>query len=62
MVRLEARFHNEATAAAEPNLNGPAVHRWWLRRPSGFDNLHFDELSRGGLAQPLLPGEELRRA
>jgi hypothetical protein len=60
MVRIEAGLHEDA-AAAEPNLNCPAVRRCLLRRPFSSRNPHFNELSRSGLAQPPLPGEELRR-
>jgi hypothetical protein len=62
MVRVEARLHNNAPAAAEPNLNGPAVRRGRLGRLSRSGDPHFDELFRRSLAQPLLPSEEVRRA
>ena len=62
MIRVETRFHNDAAVADQANLNGPAVHRWRLRRLSGFHNLHGHKLFRPGLAQPFLPGKKLRRA
>jgi len=62
MIGVEARHRKDAAAAAEPNLDRPAVRRGRLGRLSRSGDPHFDERFRRGLAQPVPPSEGVGRA
>ena len=58
MTGVEAWLHKDPALAGQTNLNGAALRCCRLRWCP--HDLHFDERFGRRLAQPLLPGEELR--